>query len=79
MLVGSTLVYLCYANADKLLRYLGQTGSVVFLRLSAFILLCLACRSCGTASASWPASGCGTTPAAALSAMPCVCRLAGIY
>ncbi|MFK7090934.1 MarC family protein [Chromobacterium violaceum] len=41
VLVGSTLVYLCYANADKLLRYLGQTGSVVFLRLSAFILLCL--------------------------------------
>ncbi|WP_434634965.1 MarC family protein [Chromobacterium sp. CV08] len=37
----SVLVYLCYSHADKLLRYLGQTGSVVFLRLSAFILLCL--------------------------------------
>ncbi|WP_312854330.1 MarC family protein [Paludibacterium denitrificans] len=34
-------MYLCYRHADKLLRYLGQTGSVVFLRLSAFILLCL--------------------------------------
>ncbi|OHX10338.1 MarC family protein [Chromobacterium sphagni] len=41
ILVCSVLVYLCYSNADKLLRYLGQTGSVVFLRLSAFILLCL--------------------------------------
>ncbi|MDF0604770.1 MarC family protein [Neisseriaceae bacterium TC5R-5] len=37
----SFLVYLCYLHADKLLRYLGTTGSVVFLRLSAFILLCL--------------------------------------
>ncbi|UTH74036.1 MarC family protein [Chromobacterium sp. IIBBL 290-4] len=41
ILVCSVLVYLCYAHADKLLRYLGQTGSIVFLRLSAFILLCL--------------------------------------
>ncbi|WP_369700237.1 MarC family protein [Chromobacterium sp. LK11] len=41
VLVCSVLVYLCYRHADKLLRYLGQTGSVVFLRLSAFILLCL--------------------------------------
>ncbi|OWY40536.1 antibiotic resistance protein MarC [Xenophilus sp. AP218F] len=41
VLASSVLVYLCYAHADKLLRYLGQTGSVVFLRLSAFILLCL--------------------------------------
>jgi len=37
----SVLVYMCYRHADKLLGYLGQTGSVVFLRLSAFILLCL--------------------------------------
>ncbi|MEJ8676108.1 MarC family protein [Chromobacterium amazonense] len=41
VLASSVLVYLCYAHADKLLRYLGQTGSIVFLRLSAFILLCL--------------------------------------
>lgn len=39
--VLSLLVYACYRYADKLLRYLGQTGSVIFLRLSAFILLCL--------------------------------------
>ncbi|MNT83164.1 hypothetical protein D3C72_2229910 [compost metagenome] len=32
---------MCLRNADKLFRYLGQTGSVVFLRLTAFILLCL--------------------------------------
>lgn len=32
---------MCYRHADKLLGYLGQTGSVVFLRLSAFILMCL--------------------------------------
>lgn len=37
----SLLIYACYRYADKLLKYLGQTGSVVFLRLSAFILLCL--------------------------------------
>ncbi|WP_293765311.1 MarC family protein [uncultured Aquitalea sp.] len=37
----SVLVYMCYRHADRLLGYLGQTGSVVFLRLSAFILMCL--------------------------------------
>ncbi|MNT85281.1 inner membrane protein [compost metagenome] len=34
-------IWVCLRNADKLFRYLGQTGSVVFLRLTAFILLCL--------------------------------------
>jgi small neutral amino acid transporter SnatA (MarC family) len=43
----AVLVYMCYRHADKLLGYLGQTGSVVFLRLSAFILMCLGCKSCG--------------------------------
>lgn len=34
-------VLLCFRYAQQLLRLLGDTGTVVFLRLSAFILLCL--------------------------------------
>jgi multiple antibiotic resistance protein len=37
-LVAST-IYLCYRFASRLLRALGTTGSVVLLRMSAFILL----------------------------------------
>jgi len=37
----SCIVYLCYRHSDKVLRYLGSTGTVVFLRLTAFILLCM--------------------------------------
>ncbi|MBS0318385.1 MAG: MarC family protein [Proteobacteria bacterium] len=39
-LVGFT-VLLTYRYADRLLRPLGEVGLVVFLRLSAFILLCV--------------------------------------
>lgn len=39
--VVAAVVLLCYRYAEKLLRPLGETGTVVFLRLSAFILLCL--------------------------------------
>lgn len=35
----SSAVYLCYRFASRLLRVLGGTGTVVMLRLSAFILL----------------------------------------
>ncbi|THU04398.1 NAAT family transporter [Lampropedia puyangensis] len=35
------LIFLSYRYAEYLLRLLGDTGTVVFLRLSAFILLCL--------------------------------------
>jgi multiple antibiotic resistance protein len=35
----SLVVYLCYRFAGRMLRALGRTGSVVLLRLSAFILL----------------------------------------
>jgi len=35
------LMYLAFRYAAMLLRPLGETGTVVFLRLSAFILLCL--------------------------------------
>lgn len=34
-------VFFCFRFAQRLLRPLGETGTVVFLRLSAFILLCL--------------------------------------
>lgn len=35
------LLYLAFRYAEHLLRPLGEAGSVIFLRLSAFILLCL--------------------------------------
>ena len=34
-------VYYCYRFASRLIALLGETGAVVFLRLSAFILLCV--------------------------------------
>ena len=44
-LLGVTLVALSilvfYRYADTVLRWLGDTGTIVFLRLSAFIVLCL--------------------------------------
>ena len=44
-LVGSAVialcVYLCYRYASKLIAWLGETGTNVFLRLSAFITLCI--------------------------------------
>ena len=40
VLIGFT-VLLTYRYADRLLRPLGEVGLVVFLRLSAFILLCV--------------------------------------
>ena len=39
-LIGA-LMYLAFANASRLVRLLGETGTAVLLRLSAFILLCL--------------------------------------
>lgn len=35
------LLYLAFRYADRLLRLFGETGTAVFLRLSAFILLCM--------------------------------------
>ncbi|GLS15633.1 MULTISPECIES: MarC family protein [Hydrogenophaga] len=35
------LVYLAFRYAERLLRPLGEAGTVIFLRLTAFILLCL--------------------------------------
>ena len=37
----AVLIFLAYRYAEQLLRPLGETGTIVFLRLSAFILLCL--------------------------------------
>lgn len=34
-------VFVCYRYADRLLRVLGETGTSVLIRLSAFILLCI--------------------------------------
>jgi multiple antibiotic resistance protein len=38
---ASFLLYWCYRNADRMLKLMGETGTIIFLRLSAFILLCL--------------------------------------
>jgi multiple antibiotic resistance protein len=40
-LVVSLTIFLCYRFAASVLRYLGETGTDIFMRLSAFILLCL--------------------------------------
>lgn len=41
VLIVAIAVYLCYRYADRILRRLGDTGSAVLTRLSAFILLCI--------------------------------------
>lgn len=41
LLVIAALLYLALRYAQRLLRPLGDAGTVIFLRLSAFILLCL--------------------------------------
>ena len=40
LLIG-VIMFLAFRYAQQLLRPLGEAGTVVFLRLSAFILLCL--------------------------------------
>ena len=37
----SAAIYLSYRFAERVLRLLGESGTDIFLRLSAFILLCL--------------------------------------
>jgi multiple antibiotic resistance protein len=39
-LIAAT-VFVCYRYADRMLRVLGETGTSVLIRLSAFILLCI--------------------------------------
>jgi multiple antibiotic resistance protein len=39
--IVSVTIYICYRSAPRLIAALGETGTSVFLRLSAFILLCV--------------------------------------
>jgi multiple antibiotic resistance protein len=39
--IVAVIVFLSYRFASRLIAYLGETGTTVFLRLSAFILLCV--------------------------------------
>jgi multiple antibiotic resistance protein len=41
VVIVSLSVFLSYRFASQLIAYLGETGTVVFLRLSSFILLCV--------------------------------------
>lgn len=41
ILIVALTVYFCYRYSDVILRKLGSTGTAVFMRLSAFILLCI--------------------------------------
>jgi multiple antibiotic resistance protein len=41
VLVLAASIYVCLRFADGLLKPLGKTGATVFLRLSAFVLLCI--------------------------------------
>ena len=41
LLAIGLLVYLAFRYAQQLLKPLGEAGTVIFLRLTAFILLCL--------------------------------------
>ena len=40
-LVVAAAIYVCYRFAERVLRLLGESGTDIFLRLSAFVLLCL--------------------------------------
>jgi multiple antibiotic resistance protein len=40
-LIVAASVFICYASADRLERILGEVGLSVFLRLSAFIVICI--------------------------------------
>lgn len=41
LLIIGCVLYLAFRYAERLLKPLGEAGSVIFMRLSAFILLCL--------------------------------------
>ena len=41
ILIVGLIVFLSYRFASRLIAYLGETGTAVFLRLSAFILMCV--------------------------------------
>ncbi|MDG0815843.1 MarC family protein [Bdellovibrio svalbardensis] len=41
LFIVSVIVYICYRFADRLVARIGEIGTLVILRMSAFILLCL--------------------------------------
>lgn len=41
VLVVALIIYLCYGFADRIVGLLGKTGTIVMLRLTAFVLLCI--------------------------------------
>jgi multiple antibiotic resistance protein len=41
LVVSAAVIYLTYRYSGQLMRKLGQTGSMVLMRLAAFILLCI--------------------------------------
>lgn len=53
----SASVYLCYRYAEQILRKIGKVGTGVFVRLSAFILLCIGVQICWNGIRSLVASG----------------------
>ncbi len=59
-LIAAT-VFVCYRYADRMLRVLGDTGTSVLIRLSAFILLCIGVQIFWTGASALL----GTLPAAA--------------
>lgn len=46
VLLVTVILYLSYRFAGKLISLLGEAGTTVFLRLSAFILLCIGVQIC---------------------------------
>ena len=44
-LIAAT-VFVCYRYADRMLRVVGETGTSVLVRLSAFIMLCVGVQIC---------------------------------
>jgi multiple antibiotic resistance protein len=46
IVIVAASVYFCYRYADRILKRLGPTGTVVLVRLSAFILLCIGVQIC---------------------------------
>ena len=50
-LIAAT-VFLCYRYADRLLRLLGETGTSVLIRFSAFIMLCIGVQIFWTGAAA---------------------------
>ena len=58
-LAVAAAIYVCYRFAERVLRLLGESGTDIFLRLSAFILLCLGVQilTNGLAGLPWLARG----------------------